>query len=138
MTTRHTVEPDDQRVPVAATAQRRGAMYMRAEARRAAELGVVATTAAPKKRGVPRRIQLAAFAAVWLLVAGVTAVVGIRWAREDRTPPVPTRAAAERNGVHLAGTDRYYLGAPMSDEFILGFAAIGEYSIRKAVRRLAD
>jgi hypothetical protein len=94
MTTRHTVEPDDQRVPVAATAQRRGAMYMRAEARRAAELGGVATTAAPKKRGVPRRIQLAAFAAVWLLVAGVTAVVGIRWAREDRTPPVPTRAAA--------------------------------------------
>ena len=48
------------------------------------------------------------------------------------------RAAAERNGVHLAGTDRYYLGAPMSDEFILVFAAIGEYSIRKAVRRLAD
>lgn len=47
------------------------------------------------------------------------------------------RAAADRNGVHLAGTDRYYRGMPVSDEFILGFAAIAEPSIREAVRRLA-
>lgn len=110
MTTRHTMEPDDlrpehERVPVAATEQRRGAMYMRAEARRAAELGGVATAPPPpRKRAAPRRMQLAAFAAVWLAIAGVTAVVGVRWARQQRTssPPVvrttPTRAPVREVG----------------------------------------
>lgn len=102
MTTRHTVEPDDQRVPVGTTTQRRGAMYMRAEARRAAELGQVATMPAPEKRSRPRRIQLAALAAVWLLVAGITAVFGVRWAREDRTPPPPVVTVSSPPS-HVAG-----------------------------------
>lgn len=93
MTARHTVEPDDQRVPVEATDQRRG-MYMRAEARRAAELGAVVTTTAPKRRATPRRIQLAALATLWLLIAAVTAVIGFRWAREDRTSPPPVVASS--------------------------------------------
>lgn len=47
------------------------------------------------------------------------------------------RARAERSGVHLAGTGIYYLAAPAPDEFILGFSAIGERTIREAVKRLA-
>jgi GntR family transcriptional regulator/MocR family aminotransferase len=47
------------------------------------------------------------------------------------------RAAAQRNGVQLAGTGMYYLAEPVPDEFILGFSAIGERTIRESVRRLA-
>ena len=47
------------------------------------------------------------------------------------------RARAERNGVHLADTGIYYLETPVRDEFILGFSAIGERTIREAVKRLA-
>ena len=46
-------------------------------------------------------------------------------------------ARAERAGVHLAGTGLYYMATPMPDEFIVGFAAIGERTIREAVKRLA-
>jgi GntR family transcriptional regulator / MocR family aminotransferase len=47
------------------------------------------------------------------------------------------RARAAENGVHLTGTGIYYLSKPVPDEFILGFAAIGERTIREAVKRLA-
>ena len=47
------------------------------------------------------------------------------------------RARAERGGVHLAGTGFYYLSTPVPGEFILGFSAIGERTIREAVKRLA-
>ena len=38
--------------------------------------------------------------------------------------------------LHLTGTGINYLGRPARDEFILGFAAIGERTIREAVKRL--
>lgn len=47
------------------------------------------------------------------------------------------RAAAERHGMHLASTGIYYLSRPVPNEFIFGFSAIGERTIRTAVRRLA-
>jgi GntR family transcriptional regulator / MocR family aminotransferase len=47
------------------------------------------------------------------------------------------RKRAERNGVELTGTGIYYLSKPAPDEFILGFSAIGERTIREAVRHLA-
>jgi GntR family transcriptional regulator/MocR family aminotransferase len=47
------------------------------------------------------------------------------------------RKRAERNGVELTGTGIYYLSKPVSDEYILGFSAIGERTIREAVRHLA-
>jgi GntR family transcriptional regulator/MocR family aminotransferase len=46
------------------------------------------------------------------------------------------RACAEHNGVQLTDTGIYYLAKPVPNEFILGFAAIGERTIREAVRRL--
>ena len=47
------------------------------------------------------------------------------------------RARAQRAGVHLTGTDIYYLSKPAPDEFILGFSAIGERAIRESIKRLA-
>ncbi|HLK48816.1 MAG TPA: PLP-dependent aminotransferase family protein, partial [Bryobacteraceae bacterium] len=45
--------------------------------------------------------------------------------------------AAERNGVQVTQTGMYYMGKPAAGEFILGFSAVGERTIREAVRRLA-
>jgi GntR family transcriptional regulator/MocR family aminotransferase len=44
---------------------------------------------------------------------------------------------AERAGVHLAGTGLYYANKPAANEFIFGFAATGERTLREGVRRLA-
>ena len=46
-------------------------------------------------------------------------------------------AAAERNGVQVTSTGMYYMGRRSADEFILGFSAVSERTIREAVRRLA-
>ena len=47
------------------------------------------------------------------------------------------RARAQRAGVHLAGTEVYYSSKPAPHEFILGFSAIAERTIREGIRRLA-
>ncbi len=47
------------------------------------------------------------------------------------------RARAERQGVHLASSDIYYLSKPAANEFILGFSATSERALREAVKRLA-
>jgi DNA-binding transcriptional MocR family regulator len=47
------------------------------------------------------------------------------------------RARAQRAGVHLAGTEIYYRSKPAPNEFILGFSAIGERTIREGIKRLA-
>jgi GntR family transcriptional regulator / MocR family aminotransferase len=47
------------------------------------------------------------------------------------------RVRAQRAGVHLAGTEIYYMSKPAPDEFILGFSAIGDRAIRESVKRLA-
>src|SRR5205814_4777045 len=47
------------------------------------------------------------------------------------------RARAQRAGVHLAGTEIYYTSKPAPNEFILGFSAIGERTIREGIKRLA-
>jgi GntR family transcriptional regulator/MocR family aminotransferase len=47
------------------------------------------------------------------------------------------RARAQRAGVHLAGTEIYYVSTPAPNEFILGFSAIGERTIREGIGRLA-
>jgi len=47
------------------------------------------------------------------------------------------RARAERNGVNLLSADSYYASGRSPNEFILGFAAIGERTIAEAVKRLA-
>jgi GntR family transcriptional regulator/MocR family aminotransferase len=44
---------------------------------------------------------------------------------------------AERHGVHLATTGVYYISRPVADEFIFGFTAIGERTIREGIGRLA-
>ena len=46
-------------------------------------------------------------------------------------------ARAQRAGVHLAGTEIYYMSTAAPNEFILGFSAIGERTIREGIRRLA-
>ena len=46
-------------------------------------------------------------------------------------------ARAQQAGVHLAGTEIYYLSNPAPDEFIFGFSAIGERIIREGIKRLA-
>ncbi|HTM03475.1 MAG TPA: PLP-dependent aminotransferase family protein [Vicinamibacterales bacterium] len=51
-----------------------------------------------------------------------------------RTPA----ARAERQGVQLRSTASYYLAQPPANEFLFGFAAVGERTIREAVRRLSD
>ena len=47
------------------------------------------------------------------------------------------RARAQAAGVHLAGTDIYYPATPPRNEFILGFSAIGERTIREGIKRIA-
>jgi len=47
------------------------------------------------------------------------------------------RQRAERSGVHLAGTALYYAGRPAANEFMFGFAATPERTLREGVRRLA-
>jgi GntR family transcriptional regulator / MocR family aminotransferase len=44
---------------------------------------------------------------------------------------------AKRNKVQIVSTRDYYLGKPRNDEFLLGFSALTERSIREGVRRLA-
>jgi hypothetical protein len=70
-------------------------MYMRAEARRAAELAdlPVETPAAPAARDT-RRLQLAAMAALWLLLAAATLVIGLQWGRHEATSATADLAAA--------------------------------------------
>jgi GntR family transcriptional regulator/MocR family aminotransferase len=48
------------------------------------------------------------------------------------------RARAEARGVHLASTEIYYQSKPAKNEFILGFSAIGERTIREGIRRLVS
>jgi GntR family transcriptional regulator/MocR family aminotransferase len=50
---------------------------------------------------------------------------------------VDVRTRAQRHGVHLTDTGIYYLSRPPANEFILGFSAIGERTIRECVKRLA-
>jgi GntR family transcriptional regulator / MocR family aminotransferase len=47
------------------------------------------------------------------------------------------RAHAQASGVHLAGTEIYYESRPAANEFILGFSAIGERTIREGIKRIA-
>jgi GntR family transcriptional regulator / MocR family aminotransferase len=47
------------------------------------------------------------------------------------------RARAHASGVHLAGTEIYYESRPAANEFILGFSAIGERTIREGIKRIA-
>jgi len=47
------------------------------------------------------------------------------------------RARAERRGVRIAGSDIYYLSKPAPNEFVLGFSAVTDRTIREAVRQLA-
>jgi GntR family transcriptional regulator/MocR family aminotransferase len=44
---------------------------------------------------------------------------------------------AERRGIQLSSTALYYLGRPPRSEFIIGFAAIGERTLRAALSSLA-
>src|SRR5690348_3801752 len=88
MTPRHTGGQADH-VPDA----RRGAMYMRAEARRAAESGVATTSALPRRRRDPRRTQLAVLALLWLVVAAVTVLVGVYWRGSRQATPAAVTAA---------------------------------------------
>jgi GntR family transcriptional regulator/MocR family aminotransferase len=47
------------------------------------------------------------------------------------------RARAHASHVHVAGTALYYRSKPAPDEFILGFSAIGERTIREGIKRIA-
>jgi GntR family transcriptional regulator/MocR family aminotransferase len=51
--------------------------------------------------------------------------------------PGLVRARAQASGVHLAATDIYYGSKPVKNEFLLGFSAIGERTIREAVKRIS-
>jgi DNA-binding transcriptional MocR family regulator len=44
---------------------------------------------------------------------------------------------ATRSKVQIVSTRDYYLGAPTAGEFLLGFSALSEPSIREGIRRLA-
>jgi GntR family transcriptional regulator/MocR family aminotransferase len=46
-------------------------------------------------------------------------------------------ARAERNRVQLREADRYYIGPPPGNEYLLEFSMLGERSIREGIRRLA-
>jgi DNA-binding transcriptional MocR family regulator len=46
-------------------------------------------------------------------------------------------ARAERNKVELRTADRYYIGPPPPNEYLLEFSMLSERSIREAIRRLA-
>lgn len=49
-------------------------------------------------------------------------------------PEVPARA--ERNKVQLREADRYYIGVPPDNEYLLEFSMLSERSIREGIRRL--
>jgi len=40
--------------------------------------------------------------------------------------------------VHLASTDIYYESKSVKNEFLIGFSAIGERTIREAIKRIAE
>jgi GntR family transcriptional regulator/MocR family aminotransferase len=44
---------------------------------------------------------------------------------------------ARRNRVQLLAADGYYLTKPSGNEFIFGFSAVGERTIREGVKRMA-
>ena len=75
----------------------RGAMYMRAEARRSAE-SVVATAVPPRRRrSSARRTQLAVLTMLWLLIAGVTILVGLYWRTPHQAAPTVADARPAAN-----------------------------------------
>ena len=51
--------------------------------------------------------------------------------------PHLVRTCADATGVHLAGTEIYYRSRPPRNEFVLGFSAIGERTIREGIKRIA-
>lgn len=61
--------------------------------------------------------------------AGMHALVGFESAQ--------IRQRAERKGVRLLSADGYYLSGHSPNEFVIGFAAIGERTIAEAIKRLA-
>ena len=61
--------------------------------------------------------------------AGMHALVGFT--------AVNIREHAERKGVRLLTADAYYVSGRAANEFIIGFAAIGERTIAEGVKRLA-
>ena len=54
-----------------------------------------------------------------------------------RTTDVSLEQRAIKNKVQIVSTRDYYLGRPRTDEFLLGFSALSEASIREGIRRLA-
>jgi GntR family transcriptional regulator / MocR family aminotransferase len=51
--------------------------------------------------------------------------------------PQRVRARAEATGVHLASTEIYYQSKAPRNEFMLGFSAIGERTVREGIKRIA-
>jgi GntR family transcriptional regulator / MocR family aminotransferase len=51
--------------------------------------------------------------------------------------PRRVRANAAKHGVHIAGSELYYVGKAPADEFLVSFSAIAERTIREGIRRLA-
>lgn len=54
-----------------------------------------------------------------------------------RTHDEALEQRAQRNKVRIMSTRDYYLGTPVAGEFLLGFSALREPSIREGIRRLA-
>ena len=54
-----------------------------------------------------------------------------------RATDVSLEQRAIKNKVQIVSTRDYYLGRPRTDEFLLGFSALSEASIREGIRRLA-
>jgi GntR family transcriptional regulator / MocR family aminotransferase len=54
-----------------------------------------------------------------------------------RTSDSSLEQRAKRNKVQIVSSRDYYLGAPRTDEFLLGFSSLSERSIREGIRRLA-
>jgi GntR family transcriptional regulator/MocR family aminotransferase len=52
--------------------------------------------------------------------------------------PHLVQARAQASGVHLASTDIYYESKSVKNEFLIGFSAIGERTIREAIKRIAE
>jgi GntR family transcriptional regulator/MocR family aminotransferase len=52
--------------------------------------------------------------------------------------PQLVRARAQASGVHLATTDIYYESTSVKNEFLIGFSAIGERTIREAIKRISE
>lgn len=55
-----------------------------------------------------------------------------------RTTDAGFEQRAQRSKVQIVSTRDYYLGAPRTGEFLLGFSSLSEPSIREGVRRLAS